>query len=136
MEALHVINQLGTSIVGCEVAVQRDDADHLQMRVNTMTNLEDHIRLVAGRMYSPTPDEEEIVEAIVSESALIETALLLDDVITMPRLITKDGTPLRVRVVGVFTNSQSEDLFWVSAPPRLFPELLYRWGSVPLPLPL
>ena len=116
VEALHVINQLGTSIVGADVAVQRDDADHLQMRINTITNLEDHIKLVAGRMYSPVPDEEGIIEAIVSESALTDTALLLDDVITLPRVLTRDGEPVRVRVVGVFTNSASEDLFWVSAP--------------------
>lgn len=116
VEALHVINQLSTSIVGGDVAVQRDDADHLQMRINTITNLEDHIKLVAGRMYSPVPDEEGVVEAIVSESALTDTALLLDDVITLPRVLTREGEPVRVRVVGVFTNSVNEDIFWVSTP--------------------
>lgn len=116
VEALHEIAQLSTSIVSAELDQPRDDAEHLQLRLNTMTGLEEHIKLVAGRMYSTEPDEEGVIEAIVSQSALIQTPLLLDDVVTLPRLLTRDGVPARVRIVGVFTNSESEDVYWVNAP--------------------
>jgi len=116
VNALHQITQLSTSMAAGELDFQRDDAEHMQLRVSSMSGIKDHIKLVAGRMYASEIGEDGVIEAIVSENALIQTSLLLDDVVTLPRITTKDGMPVRLRIVGVFTNSESEDIYWVQSP--------------------
>ncbi len=131
--ALHSISHYSTTKSGGELLVPRKDAENLRITIAQLSQMEDHLELVAGRMYSTEPDEDGVIDAIVSEKAMIELNLLLDDVITMQDLLDEAGQPLRLRVAGVFANSSQEDVYWVKAPSYygdcifIAPELFERY---------
>lgn len=116
VEALHTITHLNTLAYKVELDMPRADADEATVSLNSMSGLEDHIRLVAGSLYSDQPDSEGVIDAIVSENMLKSTDLLLGDVLTLIRLPDPQGNPVRVRIVGVYANSSMEDVYWVKNP--------------------
>ncbi len=116
VEELYTIRHLYTSKYNGDLSAPRDDADDLRLSVAQLTALDEHAQMVAGSMYRTQPDEEGIIDAVVSEKALIDLNLLLDDVITFDMLKDAQGQPLRVRIAGVFTNSDPHDPYWVKAP--------------------
>lgn len=107
-----------------EADLQREDGMAESVTLGCMSELEDHIEIVAGRMYSDTPDEEGVIDVIVSERGMMEMNLLMGECFTTPRATGSDGTPLRFRVCGVFRNSSSEDIYWVRSPSTLQRECL------------
>lgn len=104
--------------------------------VGSMNDLEEHIEIVAGRMYSNAPDEDGTIDVIVSESAMIEMNMLMDERFTVKGA---DGAPVRLRVCGVYKNRSAEDVYWVRSPnalqkvclmdEALFEELYMQEGS-------
>jgi len=107
------------------------DASNKSYTLGFLSDMESHIIITSGRMYSTQPDEEGIVDVLVSERGFIEMELLLDEVIAFPKLVGPNGEPLRVRVVGVFTNSAADDPYWVESPSEyqykmLMPESMFR----------
>jgi len=116
VNALYTIGHYSTIKAVGELEVPRDDAEDPRLTVGSLTDLEQHIELVAGRMYSDQPGEDGVIDAILSEKAIITQNLMLDDVVTFPRVLDPDGEPLKIRVAGVFTNSSDEDLYWVRTP--------------------
>ncbi len=98
------------SIMGRE-----DNTKSHTMRISSMTGIEDHIKLLAGRMYD-TSVKDGVIEAIVSQKTFVDANLILDEVMEFKDEMGKDGKPVDVKVVGVFTNSEAEDSYWVKSP--------------------
>ena len=99
--------------------------------ISFLSDLPDHIDVVSGRLFSEEPDEDGVVDVMVSERGMLEMDLLLDEVILFPKLPGPDGEPLRVRIAGVFTNSAEDDPYWVENPSgfkitMFMPETLFR----------
>ena len=113
IESLQYVSMISTK---AELEIERADASGLQLSVGVLTGLEEHSTMLAGRMYAAVPDADGVVEAVVSERALMDLNLLLDDVVTLPKVLTPSGEPLRLRIVGVFKNSADEDVYWVRTP--------------------
>ena len=103
--------------------VERSDYTQQYISLAAMDNMPEHSAMTAGRMYSGTIGADGVVEAVVSRKALIQLNLMLDEVMVFPQVKTPAGEPVRVRVVGVFTNSSDEDLYWVQAPSRYTTDL-------------
>ncbi len=116
VEALHTIGHYSTIKAVGELAVPRSDAEDPRLTVCTLTDIEDHITMVAGEMYTARRGEDGVLNAIMSEKAIITQNLMLGDVITFPRIPDADGNPLRVRVSGVFSHSSDDDIYWVRTP--------------------
>ncbi len=95
-----------------------------EVSLGYMKNLEDHIEIVAGKMYSDAPTEEGFVEVIVSEKGITGMKLTLNETFTMQTLEREDGTPLRIKVVGVFRNKSDGDPYWVTPPNTMKRECL------------
>jgi len=95
-----------------------------QLTLGYMKDIEDHIELVGGKMYSDTPDEEGCVEVIVSEKGLAMMKLTLNETFTMENLVMENGKNIRIKVVGVFRNSAEDDPYWVKEPVALQRECL------------
>jgi len=133
VEALHTISNYITTKSGGELQFPRKDVKDLRINIAQLSRMEEHLELVAGRMYSDGPGADGVVDAIISEKAMIELNLLLDDVITMQDLLDENGQPLRFRVAGVFANSSQEDVYWVKSPSNysdcifIAPELFERY---------
>jgi len=86
------------------------------LSLGSMSGMEDHIEIVGGSLYAPAPDEDGVIDAIVSERAMVTQDLLLGDVMTLPNMTDGNGVPLRVRIAGVFRNSDAADPYWVRSP--------------------
>ncbi|MBE5767331.1 MAG: FtsX-like permease family protein [Clostridiales bacterium] len=122
----------------------RGDVKEEMISLSSMSEIEDHIEIIAGRMYSDQPDENGYIEAIVTERGLKEMNALLDDVLVLPNQFTPDGNQTYVHIVGVFRNSSAEDHYWVYAPSTydddcfIHPELYnaYYMNGTTLPYPM
>ncbi len=96
--------------------LERDDRRRTQLTLGTMSGLEDHIELVAGRFCSTEPDENGVIDVVVSERGLIDMGLIPEEELTFPNILKPDGEPVTVRIAGVFRNSDAADPYWVLAP--------------------
>ena len=107
-----------------EEEVERSRGIPSQLALGTMTDLEDHVEIVSGEMYSDEPDADGVIDVMVSKRGMTEMNLLLDERIIFPKYILPSGEPLKVRVCGVFENSEAEDLYWVRTPATFKREML------------
>lgn len=84
--------------------------------IGHMTDLDQHVRMIGGQVYEKKPDAEGIIDGIVSHRALVESELIVGDVIDFPEVKLADGEVLRIRIKGVFEASSAEDTYWVKTP--------------------
>jgi putative ABC transport system permease protein len=84
--------------------------------VSNLSDLPNHVTMLRGRMYSDTVTEDGFIEAVISQSAMVDLNLLVGDEMEFHDLHLKDGNPVRIRVVGVYTDSDDKDLYWVNNP--------------------
>lgn len=108
-----------------------DSTSSIKLSIATMSGLDEHSRLAAGKTWSAEPDADGIYDVLVSRSAFIRKALIMDEVLTYPMITGLDGEKLRVRIAGVFESD--EDPWWIQdesyystqifMPPELFHQL-------------
>jgi len=108
------------SLNSSKALLEKERSDYTQqyVSIDAKQALPEHSTMVAGRMYTDTIGENNLIEAVVSRRALIQLGLMVDDVLVFPNLTAPDGNPVRVQIVGVFTNESDEDLYWTQAPSR------------------
>ena len=114
--ALYQIRHYYADAVRLTPDVPRSEKDTRSLSVGFLSDMEDHVALVAGRMWSPGKAEDGCYETIISQTAMANLDLLLGESFTSPNAVDELGQPLRLRVVGVFANSAQEDLYWVRTP--------------------
>lgn len=83
--------------------------------MSAMSGLEDHIKILYGKMYSDTVNDG-VIETIVSQNMFIENNLVLDEVLEFDNIKNADGSKVKIKVTGVYANSESNDVYWVKAP--------------------
>lgn len=93
-------------------SVVRDDVKGKRLTLATILGMKDHVEIVYGRYPAEQPDEDGFLEIMVSDEAMIEQDILLEDEYTFDLWKTKEGEPLRLKVVGVFRPLDEADLFW------------------------
>lgn len=107
-----------------QTELDEEDTFSKLITLGAMSDLDQHIELVAGRLYSDTPDEDGIVDIMVSERGMVDMELFLGECISTPRITGPNGEPLKMRVCGVFRNQSSEDIYWVRSPSAFRQECL------------
>lgn len=113
---LEKIRLYSTKSLNIAPRLAREEMEHKTMLMSAMSDLPEHVEIVAGRMYSSEPDADGVIDVIVSERCLVNMNLLVDEIIDMPPLILPDGSSMTFRVAGVFKNSASDDAYWVRSP--------------------
>ena len=116
LPATEVVTHLVLQSVTTESNLERDDRSKAQVVIGAMSDMDEHITLVAGTGMSAGPDEDGVVDVIVSERGMNSLNLILGEILTFGRYHTPDGDPVRLRVSGVFKNREDEDPYWVQAP--------------------
>lgn len=81
-----------------------------------LEGIEGHIALLRGTCFTNEADEEGIYECIINERMVQYANLSVGDVITFPKTETKNGEVLRIRVAGIFKESDVHDCYWVRYP--------------------
>ena len=113
---LEKIRLYSTKSLSIAPRLAREEMEHKTMLMSAMSDLPEHVEIVAGRMYFSEPDADGVIDVIVSERCLVNMNLLVDEIIDMPPLILPDGSSMTFRVAGVFKNSASDDAYWVRSP--------------------
>ncbi len=92
--------------------IQREEKPvERNIRLEAFSGFEDHISIVAGRMYDPQP-QDGVYEVVVTEQAFKELGLVLDDVFLLRDRIKYLDQPIKCRVVGIFTYKDPTDVYW------------------------
>lgn len=82
------------------------------MSLSFLSELKDHVHLVAGRFPEPGKSPEGIYEAMVEEEALDKQAFDVGAQFWVPLNRSPDGPRVRVRVVGAFRRTAMEEPYW------------------------
>ena len=97
-------------------------SDSLYANLQSLTDMENHIRLLDGRMPSKVPVDG-VYETLVPEGALRKLDMMLDREYVLQDAKKKWGIePIRVRPVGVFTVKDKADPYWTFFNPDQFNE--------------
>ena len=107
--------------------MKRDDVKEIGLRISFISGLEENIIIQSGELYSETGiDDEGCIEAIVSQSCLVKSKLLLGETVEFPYVEDLQGNPLRVKIVGVFEASDVKDPFWQIKPEAMTNNCMIR----------
>lgn len=89
----------------------QDAAQRRIARVESLSGLEDHIKITHGKMFSKEKNND-VYEVIITEGAMQELNLLLDRTYVFKKKFGAVEDYFKVKVVGVFTVKEEFDPFW------------------------
>lgn len=93
--------------------MNRKDADGLGVCLSALSGLPDHARLLSGEMFSQTGlTEDNCIEVVVSQSAMVKMRLLVGETLEMDNLKDAQNNPIRLYVKGVFGQASEDDYYW------------------------
>jgi len=123
--------------------LNRTNMSSSKVRLGFLSGIEDHCEIISGRMYN-AGIENGVVEVIVSEKALIELNLMLDEVLEIEEMTTEDGSLWKVKVVGVYESASEDDHYWYKSPSdydsqlmlseEAFASLVGNYSKLPYPV--
>ncbi|MCR5205609.1 MAG: FtsX-like permease family protein [Lachnospiraceae bacterium] len=91
-------------------------SSEIKLMIGSMSDFDQHTEIISGRMYSESLSEDGYLEAVVSQSAMVDYSLLVGEEITFKSLKYAEKEIVKVRIVGVYTNSDDNDNYWVKSP--------------------
>lgn len=105
--------------------MNREDAEGLSGKLGFLSDLPEHVVMLAGEMYSEGGlAEDGSIEVVVSQAAMVKLGLLVGETLEYTVLKDADGKPLRLQVMGVFDAVDSGDPYWQVMPEELDSEFL------------
>lgn len=108
-----------------ESLMKRKDLGKLSLRLGFLSDLPEHAGLLAGEMYSEDGvSDDGCLEAVMSQSCMVDAGLLVGETILFPDLKAPGGDPVRVRITGVFQEAREKDFYWQKTPEDLKQDIL------------
>lgn len=93
-------------------SVVRDGEEEKRITLAATSGMEEHIELLYGRLPGSVLDENGCIEIMVSDEAMVEQDILLDDEYTYDGQELPDGAPLKLKVVGIFRPLDETEVYW------------------------
>lgn len=87
-----------------------------KISVASLAGLDEHATILTGSMYSDEMTEDGYIEAVMSQSAMVKFNLLVGEELEFKNLKYRNKNTLKIRITGVFTNSEEEDCYWYNSP--------------------
>lgn len=116
VDSLEEITHLYIDSVRVTPDVPRQENDVKSITLGFISDMAAHSQIVAGRAAQPGLNENGCYEVVISQSAMAELDVLLDECFTAKTHTDAQGEPIRLQIVGIFKNSQSNDIYWVRTP--------------------
>ena len=98
------------------------------INVASLSDLDKHIYMIAGEMYKNEADAGGNIEGIVSQRALSKLDLVIGDTMELSKFKDASGNPIRIKIVGAFSNSEEEDSYWVNSPSDYYTQIFVAPG--------
>lgn len=93
--------------------INRKETDNVKLRLSALSDMESHVELISGEMYSESGlGEDGCIEVVVSQTALVKLRLLIGETLESTAVKDAEGKPIRIRVTGVFEPSEYGDYYW------------------------
>ena len=89
--------------------------DTITFTLNAYSGVEDHIKIINGRMFS-TEIDGSVIEVIVNQRTFVDRQMFLNQEFELPNRKDENGNLYRLRVVGTFENSTQQDPYWITSP--------------------
>ncbi len=118
------IEFLSTSLDDAHPVVEREEPLQRRLQITAISDLNEEVDVYAGRLPESGLAGDGCLEAMVGGAAADGLDILLDEVYEFDTLCWADGTPLRVRVVGMFRAVDQDSSFWMEAPSSLHRDLI------------
>lgn len=88
------------------------ESEELSMlKLGGMSEIDDHITIVEGRMYEPGKRDDGVYEVICTEKSLQLTQLTLNQVYEVTNILNP-GATIKLEIVGVFDLANETDTYW------------------------
>ncbi len=113
------IEYLSTSLDRVNPVVARDERIKRSVEISAVSGLEDEIQICAGRLPEAEQAADGCLEVIISDAMADTMNILLDEVYEFENFTWADGSPMRIRIVGMFRPLNEASPFWVEAPSDL-----------------
>lgn len=145
-EQLNMINQLPQTVrervsgikipVGAEKTVVIDNLQYLtaggqnstRVKITSMTGFSDHTVIKSGRMYCDGGiTEDGVYEAVASEAALKSLGVILGGEYDV-RSVDTSRPALKVRIVGIYEQSDPNDIYWSETMDKYINALIFDYG--------
>lgn len=94
-----------------EKETDRQEQDIPFARVQSLSDLEKHIKLVDGRMPKDIAVDG-VYEVLISEEALNKLNVFIDKIYVLQKGSRKDATFVKIKPVGVFNVKEENDPYW------------------------
>lgn len=93
--------------------MQREDLGDVFLKLSMLSDLPEHIEIVAGEMYSEDGfSEDGSIEVIISQDCMVESKLLLGETFEFEKLKYSNEEPMRIKIVGVYREVTGNDFYW------------------------
>ena len=89
----------------------RKGIEQIRVSVGYITDMEEHITIIEGRMYEET-QYDNYIEVIVNQSAMKQTGVLLDEDLVFEKMVDDKKYPLYIKVVGIFVPKDTKESYW------------------------
>ena len=92
------------------------DSKEFKLVLGAMSDFDKHTEIVSGKMYSDSLTDDGYIEAVISQSAMVDHNLLIGMEIDMKSLKFAGKNKVKIRITGVYSNSDDSDNYWVNPP--------------------
>ena len=124
VEQKYLIRMFATSKVRGQYEQSRGNKTTTKtMRIAMMSELKDHVSILAGECYSDDRLEDGALPVILSQRAMSKLDVVLGDEISFDKLKNADGSNIKVKIVGVFDAKDYTDNYWVKSPSEYYLEV-------------
>lgn len=122
LDTLTEVNFATSARLSMAPDVIRDDVSRIDLQLSTLSDLDEHAKILSGELYRPgieeTADGGVIVNAIIPQRTMVKQSVLLGDILTVNRNTSSTElldryTSLSIRVVGVFAADDASDPYWI-----------------------
>ena len=93
------------------------------LRLASLTELDKHVEIMSGSLYKDEVGADGMMEGIVSQRALAKLDLVVGDERELKSFLDSSGAPMKIRITGVFSNKEEEDVYWVKSPSDYYMEV-------------
>ncbi len=107
--------------------MNREDVSDFSMRISFMTDLESHVRMISGEMYSEDGvTDDGCYEAVISQACMLNANLLVGETLEYNDLKDSEGNKIKVKITGVFEEDANTDFYWQTSADELDGFLMIR----------
>ena len=128
VEPMYVLQNLYLEDAGFTFAQARTGTSaSITGRLGFLSGMEDHVTMLSGRLYADSLTQDGAIEVVISQKCMVNLNLLVGDELVLNGY-TMGGEPMKLRVVGVYTNSDPEDAYWYKGPGVYYRDLMMDEG--------